>query len=133
MNTRADRLSRVVDSDWIVVSVLRMISGAVFHILGICDGGAPSEKNDWHQREKCKFNEDWKRDFAWIAKLPDCGMAQCNRCAIDFSISSGGRTDVHRHQESVRHARLGSTKGGMGQYIAHGQNEADSVTNMYRI
>ena len=44
MNTRADRVSRVVDSDWIIASVLRMISGAVFHILGICDGGAPSEK-----------------------------------------------------------------------------------------
>ena len=43
MNTRADRVSRVVDSDW-MASVHRMISGAVFHILRICDGGAPSEK-----------------------------------------------------------------------------------------
>ena len=43
MNTRADRVSMVVDSDWIIASVL-MISGAVFHILRICDGGAPSEK-----------------------------------------------------------------------------------------
>ena len=69
-------------------------------------------------KRKCKFNEDWKRDFAWVAKLPDCGMAQCNLCATDFSISSGGRTDVRRHQESVR----------------HGQNEVDGVTNMlYRI
>ena len=46
-----------------------------------------------------------------------------------YSISSGGRTDVRRHQESVRHARLGSTKGGMVQYVAHGQNEVDGVTN----
>ena len=37
-------------------------------------------------KRKCKFNEDWKRDFAWIAKLPGCGMAQCNLCATDFSI-----------------------------------------------
>ena len=44
VNTLADRVSRVADSDWIIASVLRMISGAVFHILGICDGGAPSEK-----------------------------------------------------------------------------------------
>ena len=58
---RADRVSRVVDSDWIIriVSVLRMISGAVFHILGIY---AMAPKRKW------KFNEDWKRDFAWIAK-----------------------------------------------------------------
>ena len=28
----------------------------------------------------------------WLAKLPDCGMAQFNLCATDFSISSGGRT-----------------------------------------
>ena len=57
-------------------------------------------------KKKCKFNEDWKTDFAWIAKLPDCGLAQCNLCATDFPIlSSGGRTDVRRHQESVRHGR----------------------------
>ena len=126
-------MPRVVDSDWIIASLLRMISGAVFHILGICDGGAPVKKRLAPKRNS-KFNEDCKRDFAWIAKLPDCVMAQCNLCATDFSISSGGRTDVRRHQESVRHARLGSTKGGMVQYVAHGQNEVDGVTNMlYRI
>ena len=55
-------------------------------------------------------------------------------CATDFSISSGGRMDVRRHQESVRRAWLGSTNGGMVQYVAHGQNEVDDVTNMlYRI
>ena len=78
-------------------------------------------------KRKCKFNEDWRRDFAWIAKLP----AQGNLCATDFSISSGGRTDVLRHQDSARHATLakskGSTKGGMVEYVAHGQNEVDGV------
>ena len=60
-------------------------------------------------------------------------MAQCNLCATDFSISSGGRTDVCRHQESVRHARsrLGSTK---GPVCRPQTNEVDGVTNMlYRI
>ena len=56
---------------------------------------------------------------AWIAKLPDNGMAQCNLCATDFSISYGGRMDVRRHHEITRHAKLakskGSTKGGMVQ------------------
>ncbi len=33
-------------------------------------------------------------------------MAQCSLCVTDFSISSGGRTDVRRHQESARHAKL---------------------------
>ena len=84
------------------------------------------------QKRKWKFNKDWSRDFAWIAKLPDNGMAQCNLCAMDVSISSGGRTDVRRHQESPRHAKLakskGSTKGGMVQCVAHGQNEVDGVT-----
>ena len=79
-------MSRVADSDWIIASVLRMISGAVFHILGICDGGAHSEKKRLAPKRKCKCNEDWKRDFAWIAKLSDCGMAQCNLCATDFSL-----------------------------------------------
>ena len=45
-----------------------------------------------------EFNDDWRRDVAWIAKLPDNGMAQCNLCVTDFSISSGGHTDVRRHQ-----------------------------------
>ena len=103
MNTLADRVSRVADSDWTIASVLRMISGAVFHILGICDGGDPVKKRLAPKR-KCKFNEDWKRDFAWIAKLSDCGMAQCNLCATNFSISSGGRTDDRRHQERVAYA-----------------------------
>ncbi len=70
-------------------------------------------------KRKCKFNEI---GGAWTAKLPDNGIAQCNLCATDFSISSGGRTDVRRHQESARHDKLakskGSTKGGMVQYLA---------------
>ena len=65
---------------------------------------APVEK--MVPRRKCKFNDDWRSPFAWIAKLPDNGMAQCNLCMTDVSISSGGRTDVRRHQESARHAKL---------------------------
>ena len=57
-------------------------------------------------RRKCKFNDDWRSHVAWIAKLPDNGTAQCNLCVTDFSISSGGRTDFRRHQESARHAKL---------------------------
>ena len=78
------------------------------------------------QKRKCNLNEDWMRDFAWIAKLPDNGMVQCNLCATDFSISSDGRTDVRRHQEFAK--SKGSTKGGMVQYVAHGQNEVDLVS-----
>ena len=48
---------------------------------------------------------------AWIAKLPANGMAQCNMCATDFSISCGGRADVRRHQESARHAKMAKSKG----------------------
>ena len=47
----------------------------------------PQAKKRLAPKRKCKFNKDWKRDFAWIAKLPDTGMAQCNLCATDFSIS----------------------------------------------
>ena len=54
-------------------------------------------------KRKCKFNEDWR---SFDSNLPDNGMARCNLCATDFSISSGGRTDVRRHQESARHAKL---------------------------
>ena len=33
-------------------------------------------------------------------------MTQCNLCVTYYSISCGGRTDVRRHQESARHAKL---------------------------
>ena len=76
-------------------------------------------------KRKCKFN----------AKLPDNCMAQCNMCATDFSISCGGRTDVRRHQESARHAKLAKSKPGLYEgwdgpvaYVVHGQNEVDGVT-----
>ena len=59
-------------------------------------------------KRKCKFNEDWR---SFDSKLPDNGMAQCSLCATDFSISSGGRTDVRRHQESARDAKLSKSKG----------------------
>ena len=61
-------------------------------------------------------------------------MAQCNLCATDFYISCGGRTDVRRHQESARHARLAKSKGLYEgwvvrvAYVVHGQNEVDGVT-----
>ena len=61
---------------------------------------------------------------AWITKLPDNGMAQCDLCATDFSISCGGRTDVRRHQESGRHAKLAASKGlyeGWGGPVAYGR------------
>ena len=38
--------------------------------------------------------------------MPNNGMAQCNLCVTDFSISSGGRTGVRQHQERARHAKL---------------------------
>ena len=39
-------------------------------------------------------------------------MAQVlyNLCVTDFSISSGVRTDVRRHQESARHAKLAKSR-----------------------
>ena len=68
---------------------------------------SPQCKKRLAPKRKCKFNEDWKIDVAWIAKLPDCGVAKCNLCVTDLSLilSSGGRTDVRRHHESVRHGQ----------------------------
>ena len=83
-------------------------------------------------KRKCKFNEDWR---SLDSKVADNGMAQCNLCAMDFSVSYGGRTDVRRHQESARHAKLAKSKGlyegrdGPVAYVVHGQNEVDGVTS----
>ena len=96
---RADRVSRVVDSDWIIRIAQRSPDdfGRCFPHSRYMRWRSPcSEKKRPAPKRKCKFNEDWKRDFAWIAKLADCDMAQCNLCATDVSISPGGRTDVRR-------------------------------------
>ena len=87
---------------WIIASVL------CFPYYRVSDGEAPVEK--MAPRRKCKFNDDWRSHFTWIAKLPDNGMAQCNLCVTDFSISSGGRTDIRRHQESAHHTKGPATR-----------------------
>ena len=75
--------SWVVDSGWIIASVLWII----------CARCLPYHSRDMKRRiekitpkRKCKFIDDWRRDFAWIAKLPDNGMAQCNLCDRLFDI-----------------------------------------------
>ena len=60
----------------------------------------------WRWRENASLT---RIGGAWIAELPDNGMAQWNLCT-GFSISSGGRTDVRRHQESARHAKLAKSR-----------------------
>ena len=69
----------------------------------------------WRRRENASLT---RIGGAWIAKLPDNGMAQCNLCAADFSVSSGGRTDVCRQPESARHAKLAKSKGGVTRWDA---------------
>ena len=51
---------------------------------------SPLKKNGAEEKMQARIGG------VWIAKFPDSGMAQCNLCAMDFSISSGGRTDVRR-------------------------------------
>ena len=87
-----------MDSGWIIASVLWII----------CARCLPYYSRDMKRRiekitpkRKCKFIDDWRRDFAWIAKLPMAWRSVI--CVTDFSISSGGRTYVRRHQESACH------------------------------
>ena len=60
-------------------------------------------------KRKCKFNEDWRRDFAWIAKLPDNGMVQCR-------------------WRRVRALDYGGWDGPVAYHVTQGQNEVDGVT-----
>ena len=87
MNTRADRVFRVVDSDWTITSVLRIISGAVFTVSGYAMA-EPQGIKRLAPKRKCKFNDDWKTDYAWIAKLPDTGMPQslCVRLIYQYRL-----------------------------------------------
>ena len=54
----------VVDSDWTIPSVLGIILGAVFHILGIYAMAEPEGIKRLAPKRKCKFNDDWKRDYS---------------------------------------------------------------------
>ncbi len=84
INTASD-VPWVVDCDWIIASVLRIICARCFpyysrdaSLSGYEMANPPLKK--LAPKRKCKFNDDWWRDVAWIAKLPDNGMAQCNLC-----------------------------------------------------
>ena len=50
---------------------------ALFSILARYEMAEPPLKKLAPKR-KCKFNDDWRRDFAWIEKLADTDMVQCN-------------------------------------------------------
>ena len=100
----------VMDSHWIIASVLLITCARCF----------PYSRDMRWQRRRAPLKKKWRRrenasltriGGAWIANLPDNGKAQCNLRATDLSISCGGRTDVRRHQESARHAKLAKSKG----------------------
>ncbi|KAI0234891.1 hypothetical protein LSAT2_014710, partial [Lamellibrachia satsuma] len=59
-------------------------------------------------------------------------MARCTLCVCDFSVASGGRTNVRRHVKIARHQTISktmvATKGGVGQYVAKGNDAIDGVT-----
>ncbi|KAI0222850.1 hypothetical protein LSAT2_025890, partial [Lamellibrachia satsuma] len=52
------------------------------------------------------------------------GMARCTLCVCDFSVTSGGRTDVRRHVKTTRHQKMSKT-----MVAAKGGNDViDGVT-----
>ena len=74
-------------------------------------------------KRKAKFNENWISEFSCIGKSQFEGNARCTLCACDFTITSGGRVDLKRHIETIRHRKLSkATTAGIGQYIAQGNN-----------
>ena len=84
-------------------------------------------------KRKVKFNTEWTETYPCIGKSAQgVDYARCTLCVCDFAVSSGGRTDVRRHVETARHKRMAqtvvATKGGMGQYVAKGDNAIDGVT-----
>ena len=82
-------------------------------------------------KRKAKFNENWISEIPCIGKSQFEGNARCTLCACDFTMTSGGRADFKRHIETTRHRKLSkattATKGGIGQYIAQGNNAIDGV------
>ena len=86
-------------------------------------------------KRKSKFNLEWFTEFPYIGRSQQSvGMAKCTLCVCDFSVASGGRTDVRRHVETARHQKMSetmvATKGGVGQYVAKGSNDIDGVTKV---
>ena len=64
------------------------------------------------------MQEDGRRDFAWIAKLPDNGMAQSNLCAtFRYHLVVARMIAVTKRVHATLEVgeEKGATKGGMTQ------------------
>ena len=99
----------------------------------------PIRRNRFSRRVKLQINESQNstqngahKFLAPAGASRVLGMARCTLCVCDFSVASGGRTNVRRHVKTARHQTISktmvATKGGVRQYVAKGNDAIDGVT-----
>lgn len=60
---------------------------------------------------KCKFNNDWKKQFPWLVEDPnDVERAKCTLCKCSFSISNKGVGGVKQHANGTEHGKAEKAK-----------------------
>lgn len=56
------------------------------------------------RKRKCTFNDAIKSTFPYLREIPGKDTSVlCSVCNSVFSISSGGRTSVAEHEQTVKH------------------------------
>ena len=79
----------------------------------------------------CKFQQDWLKEYAFIARShKGAEFAKCVSCGMDISIARGGKNDIAKHISSDNHKKnanaLAKTPKITG-FVTRGAEEADKV------
>jgi hypothetical protein len=55
------------------------------------------------KKNKNYYSEKWQESYSWLVKGRREGVGKCIACNSEFSIVNGGKFDVKKHQQTVKH------------------------------
>lgn len=61
-------------------------------------------KDNKKAKRECKFTNDLQKEYPFLHKSEREGCVHCNTCGGDFSIAHGGKNDITRHIQSMKHS-----------------------------
>lgn len=80
----------------------------------------------------CKFNKAWLKEYQFIQPVStDNTSAHCTWCKSSFSVGAGGKNDITRHCESVKHktyAKSIKKTSSLTSFFSAGDRQQDEVS-----